>query len=181
MAGQFSNQSAIKDLLSAISENNTKWMKDLGNSAIKEAAITRDKATVSIAMICYSLSKVFNKDYYRKDRMRWDEFVIDLRNDLRRTIDDPAALEKVFSDIRRLDESVGRFVSQITDKAVSKKASTLYAYGISLGAASQLTGASEWAVLKEVGQTKMSDEQQSTPVALSSRFKSAQRVLEERR
>jgi hypothetical protein len=171
------NAEIIKELLQAIAENNPKKMKDLANDAIQDVPFTRDQASIKLTIICYSLSKVFNKDYYRKNEMRWKDFVIDLRNDLRRAIEAPEALDKVFSDIKRLDESAGRFVDQVTDKAVSKKASTLYAFGLSLGTASQLTGASEWAVMKEIGMTKINDEQKPT-LTLSERFKAAQKILE---
>lgn len=171
-----SNHKAIKDLLLAIGEGNPKKMKDLANFVMRDVPFTRDRASIQLAVICYSLSKVFNKDYYRKDQMRWDEFVIDLKNDLRRALDDAGALDKVLSDVKRLDESVGRFVSQITDKALSKKASTLHAYGLSIGSAAKLTGASRWDVQREIGQTKINDETR-TPVLLADRLKAAKRVF----
>lgn len=170
------NVSAIKELLSAIAEGNPKKMKDLANRVLREVPFTRDGMSIKLSVICYSLSKVFNKDYYRKDEMRWRDFVIDLRNDLRISLEAPGKLDEVLSDIRKLDESVGRFVSQVTDKALSKKASTLYAYGLSLGTATQLTGASKWDVLREVGQTRINDEQKQTG-SLPERFKLAREIL----
>ncbi|MFH0961791.1 MAG: hypothetical protein V1820_03850 [archaeon] len=170
------NSSAIKELLAAIAEGSPKKMKDIANHVLKDVPFTRDPVSIKISVICYSLSKVFNKDYYRKDEMRWRDFVIDLRNDLRISLEEPQKLDEVLADIKKLDESVGRFVSQVTDKALSKKASTLYAYGLSLGTATNLTGASKWDVLKEVGQTKMSDEQKQS-FSLLERFKLAKEIL----
>lgn len=176
--GSKENSSTVKELLSAISEANPKKMKDLANRVLKDVPLTRDRISIKISVICYSLSKVFNKDYYRKDEMRWSDFVIDLRNDLRSSLEDATRLDKVLEDIRKLDESVGRFVSQVTDKALSKKASTLYAYGLSLGTSANLAGTSKWEVLREIGQTKISDEQRQGPLTLPERFRLAKNVLE---
>jgi|GEM_PF-6663925 len=173
------NISAIKELLQAVAEKNVKKMKDVANHVLREVPVTKDQYSIKISVISYSLSKIFNKDYYRKDEMRWQEFVIDLRNNLRSALERPENLELVFSDIKRLDESVGRFVSQVTDKGLSKKASTLYAYGLSLGTAAGLTGTSKWDVLKEIGQTKMSDEGGKEMLSLEKRFKLARQVLGE--
>lgn len=173
------NVSAIKELLQAVSDRNVKKMKDVANYVLREVPVTKDQHSIKISVISYSLSKIFNKDYYRKDEMRWQEFVIDLRNNLRSALERPENLELVFSDIKRLDESVGRFVSQVTDKGLSKKASTLYAYGLSLGTAAGLTGTSKWELLKEIGQTKMADEGGKEVLSLERRFKFARQILRE--
>jgi hypothetical protein len=65
--------------------------------------------------------------------------------------------EKVLASIGKIDDEDRRFVKGILQKGKLKIASVLYAQGISLGNAAEITGAEKRELLLYAGQTMMFD------------------------
>ncbi len=175
----------LKRLLIEVKRADVASIKRLGNDLIKTSAVAQNKSLIRLAMVCYALAKIYHKDYYRKNQMKWSEFELDLKSNIRKAEEacregDRERLskwiDKMFDDIKKLDSSFGRFVSQVTDKAMVRKGSTLYAMGLSLGRAAELTGATKWELLRASGKTRMSDEEKVTK-SLKERLEVARRVL----
>lgn len=176
---------SIQQALVAFEKGDIVGMKNLSNNLIRDAAVTQETETIRLAMISYTLCKIMQKGYYRKDQIRWNGFTTELNDHLRQLIEACESerrdkitpiLDHIFDDIRILDESFGKYIEKITNKAIVKKGSTLYSLGLSLGMASQLSGASKWEILHFSGKTKAFEEE-GVGVSLEERMKHARKVL----
>ncbi len=58
--------SIIKDALLAIKQDDTEKLKEISNHTLHDASIFQDKHSTSIAVIVYSLSKIFEKNKYKE-------------------------------------------------------------------------------------------------------------------
>lgn len=176
---------ALDELVSAVQASDVKKMKEIGNRLTSHVVLSQDREELNLAMIAYMLNKIFQKEHYRRESQNWNEFVVGLRNALRdgktaaeqaNRIQLSSSISIIIDQIKALDAEFGRFAVDILEKAMAHKGSTLYALGLSLGQAAELTGSTEWEILRETGKTKVADEEKPTK-NLEDRFRFAKKVL----
>jgi len=177
----------VKKLIEHIERDEIMKVKTLSNDLIEEGLITQVPVTIKLAILFYALFKVYQKRHYRKDELKWKAFDSEMRSDLMALADclyrddapeTEATLNGVMDDIKTLDSSFGRYIEKVTEKAMVKKGTTLYALGLSLGTAAQLSGASEWEILHFSGKTRTADTDAESRVGLLNRLDYARKVLE---
>ena len=149
----------------ALRDHDVRAMRKINDRCIEETAIKFEQPTYLFALISYVLSKIISKPrYYRqkKSKEALSAMALSLRlceqqaknadyNSLM------ATQNKILSSIEKMDEKDRRFVKSILTKGKLKIASTLYAQGISLGNAAEMTGTDKREVLLYAGQTMMFD------------------------
>jgi hypothetical protein len=84
--------------------------------------------------------------------------------------------QKILFSIEKMDASDKRFVKGMLQKGKLKIASTLYAQGISLGNASEITGTDKREVLSYAGQSMMFDRMQEKK-SMESRMKELREIF----
>jgi len=178
---------SVRKLLELIERDEVTKIKNLSNELIEEGLVSQAPATIKLAILSYALYKVYQKRHYRKDELKWKAFDSEMRSDLeglfecleRGNIEETErTLDSIMDDIKALDASFGRYIEKVTEKAMVKKGTTLYALGLSLGMASQLTGASKWEIMHFSGKTRTADTDVESRVGLHERLNYARNVLE---
>jgi hypothetical protein len=155
---------------SALSDADVRAMRKINDRCIEETAIRFQQPTYQYALISYVLSKILTKPRYTKEpegRAKIMQIASLLRTceeqakqaDYRALI---ATQGKVLLTIEKMDEADRRFVKGILQKGKLKIASTLYAQGISLGNAAEMTGTDKRELLLYAGQTMMFDRVKET-------------------
>ena len=150
---------------SALRNHDVRAMRKINSRCIGETALRFQQPTYNYALITYVLAKVLSKPRYFQHG-RGKEILSSVDKLLR--AGEAAAKEadyatllstqgKILSSMEKMDDEDRRFVKGILQKARLKIASTLYAQGISLGNASDITGADKREVLLYAGQTMMFD------------------------
>lgn len=149
----------------ALFEHDVRAMRKINDRCIEETAIKFEQPTYLFALISYVLSKIISKPRYFRQKKAKDSLsalTLSLRlcesqaksADYRGLI---STQNKILTSIERMDEKDRRFVKSILTKGRLKIASTLYAQGISLGNAAEMTGTDKREVLLYAGQTMMFD------------------------
>ena len=159
-------------------------MRKINDRCIEEAALKFGKHVYLYALISYVLSKIMSKPrYFRNSRAR--QSVSSLAGLLSscegyaQAADYVSLLScqnKVLSSIEKMDMLDRRFVTGILQKGKLKIASTLYAQGISLGNAAEMTGADKRELLLYAGQTMMFDRLKEKN-GISERMKSLREIF----
>ncbi|VVB99248.1 Uncharacterised protein [uncultured archaeon] len=152
-------------IASALRDHDVRAMRKINDRCIEETAIKFAQHTYLFALISYVLSKVISKPRYFKQKKSKDSLssVVGLLRlcEQNATNADYEALlsnqNRILSTIEKMDDEDRRFVKGIITKAKLKIASTLYAQGISLGNAAEMTGTDKREVLSYAGQTTMFD------------------------
>jgi hypothetical protein len=159
---------SLKDLtfsiLDAFRARNQKQLRKLNDSVMEEAALNFSKTIYELAVLSYILSKIVSKPrFLSKERAGFVRRIEDNVRDLAQSVgnvDEGAILAK----FRKIDDSITilekedqRFVRGLVSKGKLKTAATMYAQGISLGLASEMTGISQQDILGYAGRTMMFD------------------------
>ena len=150
---------------SALRNHDVRAMRNIHDRCTEETALRFQQPTYNFALITYVLAKILSKPrYFKQGRGKG---VLSSVDQLLRTCEGlakgaqydelVAAQGKMLTTIEKLDDEDRRFVKGILQKARLKLASTLYAQGISLGNASEITGADKRELLLYAGQTMMFD------------------------
>lgn len=156
----------------------------LSNDCIEKAALKQSKELVQLSLIAYSLSKILSKEHIICN-INWPE----ARNRILEDIDFAlTALEKndlkafnnslndISGHITGIDKQLGNFVIDLMEKARLKQASRVYAFGLSLKAAVELTGTQEQELLKYIGGTRLADERIEKK-GINDRLKDLKKIL----
>jgi len=165
----------LEKMVGYVESENAVDLRVVSNDMIDEAAVTQDKTFVTLSLIAYALSKIMSKPHLLKSD-RWDGFkkhVIEHLSDGPK----PVLLDEVVQDVREFDEEEGNYVTDIIDKARMKQASRVYALGLSLSQACELTGADMSLVSSYVGTTKIHERPYSRSGTVAQRYKNARKVL----
>lgn len=149
----------------ALRDHDVRAMRKINDRCIEETAIKFEQPTYLFALISYVLSKIISKPRYfiqKKAKASLSALSLSLRLCEQQAKNaDYAGLtatqNKMLSSIEKMDERDRRFVKSILTKGRLKIASTLYAQGISLGNAAEMTGTDKREVLLYAGQTMMFD------------------------
>jgi hypothetical protein len=149
--------SILDDSLEYIYCKDTSKIKELSNHTIHNASIFQDQDSLSIAVIMYALSKIFDrKGYVSKNivnNLKRAKSSLNQNNfDLYRK-----TINGLMKNISKEDTKLKLYIQEVIEQAQIKKGSKLYDHGISMAQAASLLGISQWDLMNYVGKTKISD------------------------
>lgn len=160
----------LKEASIAIKKRNIAKLKEISDHTIHDASIFQDNYSMPIAVVAYSLSKIFEKNNYKQYK-NWNEFCARCTKHLEKakTYIETNQLGKYNGEIKNLyrlisevEKETGNFLTEVINQAQIKKGSRIYEHGISMGRTAELLGISSWELMSYVGQTKISDEMLET-------------------
>ena len=149
----------------ALADHDVRAMRKINDRCIEETAIKFEQPTYLFALISYVLSKIISKPRYFKQKKQKESLsalTLSLRlcEQQAKNADYSGLIStqnKILTSIEKMDDEDRRFVKGLITKGKLKIASTLYAQGISLGNAAEMTGTDKREVLLYAGQTMMFD------------------------
>lgn len=157
-------KSLASSVLVAFRNRNQRHLRKLNDDILIEAAMNFTPAYFNMAIYSYVLSKIVSKPrFLGRD---YDAALHDIEHALQNIADaidsvsEPElltmfpVLEKAVASLEQRDP---RFVVDLLAKGKLKMAATLYAQGMSLGVASQMTGMDKQEILDYAGETMMFD------------------------
>jgi hypothetical protein len=172
----------LKQLKEAFEKRDVSALKDLSNKCIENAALTEDEGMVNLSLISYALSKLLSKPHFLQDP-GWRKFESDISKDLESLLRNgkkprpSKVLRDVIDDISGMDASLGYYVRDVVEKARIKQASRIYAMGLSLSKAAELTKADKFMVYEYIGETKVHEGAFVSTKSILDRYKYARKVL----
>lgn len=178
----------LDEVLQAIKTKDTQKLIDLSDHTMHDASIYQDKYSISIAVIIYSLSKIFQKNAYKAFR-GWENFYdkcidyltyakSDLSKDDYKGYDEN--LKKLYKAISNLEHKLGKYITEVLNQAQIKKGGKIYAHGISTGRAAELLGVSTWELMSYIGYTKIVDANPLVTKKVKARLELAKKLFKKK-
>ena len=155
--------SDTKKMKTYFSKKDALRLRKLSGHLLTQFVITEDSTFLEQSYVAYALAKLISKPHYLGYR-EWDRFKSKVTETLESGI---RLLEKgniknyikklttLSSEIEKIDEGLGHYVSNVLEKAHLRNANHLYASGMSLSKAAEITKISEQELLTYSGATKM--------------------------
>lgn len=176
----------FKETKKAIARGDTGYLRNLSNQTTNTAALTHDPDNIAVAVIVYSLSKILERENYKK-LPGWENFYnkcsfcIDHVIDAIKKGDD----KKITEELNSLRKSVGnisgdlkKHIQEIFRKASINKASKIYEHGISMEKTAKLLGISMFELASYAGQKEeVFESPQIKGVDINSRIKTAMEIF----
>ena len=169
----------------AIETGNYSEIKNLSNQTINTASLTQDPDNINVAVVVYSLNKIFERENYR-NYPDWKKISKTIISSLECSIED---LEKNnFNDFRKDFENIraclkkisGKlkdYIQEVFRKAQINKASRIYEHGISMEQTAKLLGITMFELAEYVGKTGISDVPESKTLDAKSRIKLVEEIF----
>ncbi|MEM4367338.1 MAG: hypothetical protein QW035_04395 [Candidatus Anstonellales archaeon] len=161
-----------------LKKKNGRDMRALNDDILNEAIVNFSPEMYRMATLTYVLSKILSKPRFIQHA--YSKFFYEISEALDRGARSKnllAALDETEKIVEMMDHKDKRFVRSLIDKGKVKMAAVLYAKGMSLGMASQLTGVDKQEILSYAGQTMMFDRVKEE-VGLRQRVKAAEGLIE---
>ncbi len=184
-------QKEVKNLISilersykAILEKDIKTIRELSGHTVHSMAITQDYYSISTAVILYSLSKIFERDYYK--HKGWNDFYKNVRFFFKKSIQSlkqnnleeyKKHVKKILFTINNLDKKLKIYIGDVVENSKISKASRIHEHGVSIGKTAELLGISKWDVMEYVGKTGIPDVKLSKTISAKERLKNAREVF----
>ena len=171
----------LKSSVEAVRNDDVRRLRDLSNSIINSSSVFQDESIITIAVITYSMSKIFERTDYRK-YPGWNLFHETTANSLRESLfflekNDTKNFEKnlknVLSIIDRLDNKLKNYIKDVIKDVQIGRGSRLHEHGISLGRITELLGISKWELLEYIGKTGISEVREISSISVDKRLKFA--------
>ncbi|MBU0977508.1 MAG: hypothetical protein KKD18_03765 [Nanoarchaeota archaeon] len=169
--------SVLEKTKSALSNKNIIQLKDLSNKTINTASSQQDSASIAIAVLVYTLSKLVEREDYNRLK-DWDKFVkkfnsvLDLAiKSLRDEKDDAYGeyIEKARQIIASQSIALKPYIQDVLKKASINKASKIYEHGVSLEQTAKLLGITQWELSDYIGSRDLADIKQNQTIDVKKR------------
>lgn len=140
-----------------IERSDVSGLKDLSNHTIHNCSIFQDQDSVTIAVITYTLAKIFERE------KNVDKSVVPIINNARRSLfenkmeDYRVSLKSLYDLIKIRDEKHKIYVQEVLEQAGVRKGSKIYDHGVSLAQAASILGVSQWELMDYIGKTNIPD------------------------
>ncbi len=176
----------LKETKEALKTRDNIKIKNLSNEVIHNSSINQDPDVISIAVILYSLSKIIEREHYKK-YPNWKHFYrsylkgIDIliraleKNDLSKFREE---INFVTSLINNLSGNLKIYINDVFRKAQINKASKIYEHGISMEKTAKILGISLWELAEYAGQTQVADVNLSVTMPIKERIKITQEAFQ---
>jgi len=171
----------LNNVKSNLAKKNPIELKDLSNQTIHSASIIQDSASITIAVIIYALSKIIERDDYKKIST-WSSFVKKFNLYMDGAIfalkqNDEKKYKDKLTEARKAIESISpnlkKYIKDVLRKAAINKASKLYEHGVSLEQTSKLLGITQWELSEYTGQKDLPDNKLNQTLTVKQRAKMA--------
>jgi hypothetical protein len=169
----------LTETLEAIKSGNTQTLKDLSNQTIHTASITQDQDNIMVAVIIYSLGKIFErKDYHLLPG--WKSFYTLTKTSLERSIKDIDSnnddkfrkdIQIISKAINKVSPKLKKYVQDVFERAKVNKASRMYEHGISLGKTANLLGTTLYELAGYTGTSGIADVNFNKTISAKQRIK----------
>lgn len=169
----------------AIKKENLTLLKELSDHTVHSASIYQDTDSITVAVIVYALSKIFERSKYTTYE-DWPLFSKTCIENLNKAESDlkKNRIEEFRKDLLNIRQAVNKlsghlreYIEDVFRKAMIKKASRLYEHGISLKQTADLLGISAWELAEYAGKTGISDVDLSITADIKTRIKKALDIL----
>ena len=172
----------LKETKQAMQEENYSKIKSLSNQTINTASLTQDPDNIIVAVIVYSLNKIFqNKDkkefskksrFYKKTVRALDYSIEDIeKNNITKFRKD---FEKIRKELTKVSGKLKSHIEDVFRKASINKASKLYEHGISMERTASLLGITMYELANYSGQRETPKEvPDSETISAKKRIKTA--------
>ena len=166
--------------VNAIKDEDIKQLKDISNETIHDAAVYQDEYSIAVAVLIYSLSKIYEREANYGKSKGWKIFCFDCFRGLdaakeRLGADDIKGFEIVLkqytSTLEKIDKKLKIHIQDIFRKTKINKASRLYEHGISMGRTAELLGITKFEVMDYVGKTHIADVKENFTIDPVNRIK----------
>jgi methyl-accepting chemotaxis protein len=169
----------LKNTKRLIKEDNPAELKLISDQTIHSATISQDPDNVIIAVLVYSLGKIFERKYYRR-MDGWNEFYSIIIKNLDLTI---KALErqdikkarthlgKIRNYLNKLSGNLKEYIKDVFKKAEINKAFKIYEHGLSSEQTAELLGISLWDLSSYIGGSKIGNAKIARGISVRERIK----------
>ena len=163
----------------AIAKGDVAKIKSLSNQTTNTASLTHDPDNIAVAVIVYSLSKILEREDYRK-LPGWNNFyntyigAIDKIHVALQKNDEKTFrqnIELIRNAINKLSGKLKGYIQDVFRNASINKASRIYEHGISMEKTSKLLGVSQFELADYAGRGKIHDTPEVRTVNVRSRIK----------
>jgi len=155
----------LKGSLESIKNNNIKKLRDLSNKLINSSSLFQDEDLITVAVMSFSLSKIYERSDYRK-YPSWELFNETTINSLKGALfalqnNSFDVFEKniknILDVIDKLDNKLKNYIKDTLHNSQVARGSRLHEHGISLGRTAQLLGVNQWELSEYIGKTGIAD------------------------
>jgi len=157
----------LEQALAALEAEDHHALLDLSNHVIHDASIFQDDDSVSFAVIIYALSKIVHRcDNEKIPVPQVASLLQEAKDALELSKEDVyrAVIKRIFDEVKKLDEKVGLYITEVINQARIKKASKMTEHGISLARTAELLGISQWELQDYFGKTQIPEHELGVPV-----------------
>jgi len=169
----------------AIEKKDVVKLKELSNRTIHTVSIEQDPDNIAVAVIIYSLSKIIEREDYRK-YPEWNQFyktmislinnsIIALKKDDEKKFKDD--LKLVRQSINKLSGKLKIYIKDVFRRATINKASRIYEHGISMEKTASLLGITMFELAEYAGQTGIPDVPENKTLSVKTRIKLAMEMF----
>lgn len=170
----------------AVEKGDSAKIKNLSNQTNNTAALTNDLDNIAVAVIIYSLSKIIEREDYKK-LPGWNRFygiyigTIDRIIDALKRKDDEDFRKDIMlirTAIEALSGKLRVYIQDVLRKAMINRASKLYEHGISMEKTASLLGINLFELADYAGSKELADVSQIKIVDVRARIKMAMEMFE---
>jgi len=160
-------------------------IKHLSNRFVHHSSIHQDADVISVAVIIYALSKLVEREDYKKEK-NWDQFYKEYKKNIGNMIvalknkDEAKFHYEIDSNRKLLEKLSGNlkyYIKDVFRRARINKASRIYEHGISMGKTAKILGISLWELSEYTGRTRIGDVNLGITMPLKDRVKLAQEIF----
>ncbi len=174
----------LKKTFYATKKQDIKALRSLSDHIIDDASVFQDNYSISLAIILYTLSKIFEKEKYQL-YPEWNSFYNKIISNIKKLIfyleksdfdNYSASLKELLSSIKKLDKKASLYIEEVVKSSKIKKGSNLYSYGLSLGRTAELLGISKWELMNYIGNIELKTQGLKT-VSVKQRYNMAEKIF----
>ncbi|MBS3167739.1 hypothetical protein J4216_01300 [Candidatus Woesearchaeota archaeon] len=166
--------------VNAIKNEDIKSLKDVSNETIHDSTLYQEEHTITVAVLIYSLAKIYERDMHYAKFKGWNIFCVDCLKILEdakksliilehRKFDD--LIQNFIKSLDKLDKKFKDYIQEVFSQAKINKASRLYEHGISLGRTAELLGITKFELMDYIGKTGISDVKENKTISPIKRLK----------
>jgi hypothetical protein len=157
----------LDDALKSLQAEDHHALLELSNHVIHDASIFQDDDSVSFAVIIYAISKIIHRcDLGKIHVSQIAAHLQEAKDALELGKEDVyrAVVRRIFEEVKKLDEKVSLYITEVITQARIKKAGKMTEHGISLARTSEILGISQWELQDYFGKTQIPEHELGVPV-----------------